>query len=158
MALWEAVIDGAARGQGAGTVPGLGQGAVGVVIARNKKTVWGFARGLGLVTNNQAEYEALIAALMLCWAADDIDDPIIYSDSQVVTMQVNGLWRCKNPTLQPLLLSVQQIKADYRFRLQHVQRHIVSAADALANDFLDQLEVVSKPKSRNTKLPPPPIS
>lgn len=153
MPLYEVWIDGASRGS-------TGQAAIGVVVTRNQKTVWGFARGIGQATNNQSEYEALIAGLLMCWSSEDIVDPIIYSDSQLVVNQVNGIWRCEHPGLLPLLLSVRQIQLDYRFRLQKVPRAHVAAADRLANEFLDLLdkEFIELPNRPNiVELPPPPI-
>ena len=46
-------------------------------------------------TNNEAEYEALIAGLDLAKAARAAN-MVMYCDSQVVTSQVNGDYECKN--------------------------------------------------------------
>lgn len=143
--MYEVVVDGAARGQGAeGT---RGHGACAVVIYNNRKIIGQYARGLGLVTNNQAEYEAVIMALLMCWSAD-IRDPIIFSDSSIVVKQVNGDWQCKNDELLPLLYSILEIKDVYRFKLVHVKRHFVSEADHLANQMLDSM---LEPKSKKIK-------
>jgi ribonuclease HI len=156
MAVWKVYCDGAARGQGSGTVT---QAALGVVITRNDKVVWGFARGLGSVTNNVAEYEAVLAGLLMCWSSDDIKDPLIYSDSQLVVNQVNGKWSCNAKALIPLHFSIQQIAKDYRFRLFQVPRNVVSAADKLVNEFLDELTAehptLSQPAPKVALLPPP---
>lgn len=132
----EVFIDGASRGQGVKDT--IGDAAIGIAIYKNKKMIGQYARGLGKRTNNEAEYEALITALQLCWAAD-LKDPIIYSDSALVCKQVNKEWNC-NETLRPLLLSVHEIQEIYRFRLQQVPRATVWEADALANLFLDKLK------------------
>ena len=47
-----------------------------------------------LTTNNEAEYEALVAGLDLAKAAG-ATSVVIYYDSQVVTNQVNGDYECK---------------------------------------------------------------
>lgn len=138
MALYEVYVDGAARGQGAGT--NRGHGACGVLIYKNKKLIGQYARGLGRVTSSQAEYEAILNGLMLCWAAD-LEDPVIYSDSATVVKQVNSDWKCTNEDLLPLLYSIHEIRDVYRFRLQKVKRHVVAEADALANRMLDQMLV-----------------
>lgn len=160
MAIYKCYIDGASRGQGFGSTT---QAALGVVITRNDKVIWGFARGLGSVTNNVAEYEALLACLLMCWSSDDIKDPLIYSDSQLVVNQVNGTWQCEAKALIPLHFSIMQIADQYRFRLFQVPRNIVSSADALVNEFLDDLAKQHpmllkpiKPKA-GIILPPPPI-
>lgn len=133
----EVFVDGASRGQGAKkNVPG--DAAIGVAIYKNQKMIGQIARGLGKRTNNEAEYEAVLLGVMICWAAD-LNDPIIYSDSALVTKQVNREWGCKNASLRPLLLSIREIQEVFRFRLQHVPRNLVWEADALANMFLDKL-------------------
>lgn len=133
--LIEVFVDGAARGQG---FPGGSEASCGVVIYRNRKMIGQFARGLGQRTNNEAEYEAVLHGILLCWAGD-LRDPIIYSDSQLVVNQVNGSWQCNSPELFPLLLTIQDLAEAFPFRIQHVPRKRVHGADALARDFLDTL-------------------
>jgi ribonuclease HI len=70
---------------------------------------------LGPRTNNEAEYEAVIAGLLICSMADLVD-PIIYTDSAVVANQVNGKWRCKNSALVPLLMTIEEIREEYNFQ------------------------------------------
>jgi len=131
----EVFCDGASRGQGQKK---YGESACAAVVYKNKKKVVQFARGLGRRTNNEAEYEAVITGLLICSMSDFID-PIIYTDSAVVANQVNGKWRCKNQALIPLLMTVEEIKSEYRFRLIQVPRKLVWEPDKLSNQFLDQL-------------------
>lgn len=135
MAVYELFVDGAARGQGQEK---MGVASCGIVIKKNGKTIGQYARGLGRRTNNEAEYEAVLHGVLMCWAAD-LQDPIIYSDSTLVVNQINGQWQCKNESLLPLLLSVLEIQEEFRFRIQHVPRKYVNEADRLANQFLDKL-------------------
>lgn len=132
----EVFCDGASRGQGQKR---LGEAACAVVVYRNRKKIAQFARGLGARTNNEAEYEAVIAGLLICSMADLVD-PIIYTDSAVVANQVNGRWKCKNEALVPLLMTIEEIKAEYNFRVVQVARSFVWEPDALAKTFLDSLE------------------
>jgi ribonuclease HI len=133
----EVFCDGASRGQGQKRV---GEAACATVVYKNKKKVAQFARGLGTRSNNEAEYEAVITALLICSMSDFID-PIIYTDSAVVANQVNKKWKCKNKALMPLLMTVEEIQSEYRFRLIQVPRNLVWEPDQLANQFLDQLEL-----------------
>jgi ribonuclease HI len=132
----EVFVDGASRGQGKRS---MGDASCAVVIFDRKKPVAHYARGLGKRTNNEAEYEALITALLMC-TMSNYADPIIYSDSAVVVNQVSGKWSCKNEKLVPLWMSVKEIQEEYRFRLYQVDRTRVALADSLANKFLDNLE------------------
>lgn len=132
----EVFCDGASRGQGQKK---FGEASCGVVVYKNRKKIAQFARGLGPRTNNEAEYEAVIAGLLICSMADLVD-PIIYTDSAVVANQVSGKWKCKNAALMPLLMTVEEIKAEFNFRVVQVPRAFVWEPDALANEFLDQLQ------------------
>lgn len=156
----EVFCDGASRGQGS---IDPGEAACGVLIYRNKKLIGQFARGLGRRSNNEAEYEAVLNAIMMCWAAD-LSDPIIYSDSKLVVFQVNGDWQCKASALVPYLLTIQDIQEVFRFRIKYAPRdsHGIKMADALANEFLDNLQTRigqipkkrHKVRLRNTNKPP----
>lgn len=132
----EVFCDGASRGQGQKK---FGEASCAAVVYRNKKKVAQFARGLGPRTNNEAEYEAVITGLLICSMADLID-PIIYTDSAVVANQVSGKWRCKNASLLPLLMTIEEIKSEFNFRIVQVKRNYVWEADSLANQFLDNLK------------------
>lgn len=144
--LIECFVDGAAQGQGRVIEEGqphtYGEASCAVVIYKNRKVVAHFARGLGKRDNNEAEYEAVITALLMC-AMAGYSDPIIYSDSTVVVNQVNGDWECHSDKLKPLLLTIRVIQQEFNFRIMHVNRAVVSVADTAAHDFLDQLKDVS---------------
>ena len=132
----EVFCDGASRGQGQKK---FGEASCAAVVYKNKKKIAQFARGLGRRTNNEAEYEAVIAGLLIC-SLSDLVDPIIYTDSAVVANQINGKWKCKNASLLPLLMTVQEIRSEYKFRVVQVPRSFVWEPDMLANEFLNQLE------------------
>lgn len=137
----EVFCDGASRGQGQKKI---GEASCAVVVYKNRKKIAQFARGLGKRSNNEAEYEAVIAGLLICSMSDFLD-PILYTDSAVVANHINGNWKCKNKSLLPLLMTVQDIREEFKFRLVQVQRNFVWEPDALCNQFLDTLE---KRKSR----------
>ncbi|XP_074324051.1 uncharacterized protein LOC141660975 [Apium graveolens] len=61
-------------------------------------------------TNNQAEYEALIAGLKLSRTLR-VQDLKIYTDSQIVVRQTNGEYIAKNPTLEKYQALVQSYLA-----------------------------------------------
>ena len=67
-------------------------------------------------------------------------DPIIYTDSAVVANHINGKWKCKNKTLIPLLMTIEEIRSEFKFRVVQVPRNIVWEPDYLCKQFLDQLE------------------
>lgn len=132
MAVHEIYVDGACR-QGKGS-------AAAVVIKRNNLTIGSYARGLGITTSTQAEYEAIILGLVMAWSAN-LADPIIYTDCNTAHKHITGAWQCRNQGLIPLLRSIQHISSDYRFRVVHVNRREVNEPDMLANQFLDDLDL-----------------
>lgn len=138
--LVQVYCDGASRGQGQ---KAMGEASCAVVIFKNGKEIARYARGLGKRTNNEAEYEAVITALLMCSMAE-LYDPIIYSDSSVVVNHINGKWVCKNEKLLPLYHSVKIIQEEFRFRLVQVPRSEVKEADFYAKKFLDELQELKK--------------
>ena len=58
-------------------------------------------------TNNEVEYEALVAGLDLARAAGAIS-VVIYCDSQVITNQVNGDYECKGERMRQYLDQVKR--------------------------------------------------
>ena len=55
-----------------------------------------------LTTNNEAEYKALAAGLDLAKAAR-ATSIVIYCDSQVITNQINGDYKCKGERIKRYL-------------------------------------------------------
>ena len=50
-------------------------------------------------TNNEAEYEALMAGLDLAKAAG-VENMIVHCDSQVITSQIKGNYECRNERMK----------------------------------------------------------
>jgi ribonuclease HI len=143
--LIEVFCDGASRGQGQKKI---GEAACSVIVYKNRKKIAQFARGLGPRNNNEAEYEAVISGLLICSMAE-LYDPIIYTDSAVVANQINGKWQCQHNSLIPLLMTIEDIKDEFNFKVVQVERSFVWEPDALCNEFLDKLE------ERKTKFKKP---
>ena len=53
---------------------------------------------LNVSSNNEAEYEALIAGLEWC-AANEISRLNVYGDSMLIVKKVQGIWSCKSDRL-----------------------------------------------------------
>ena len=68
-------------------------------------------------TNNESEYEALIAGLDLAKAAGAAK-VVIHCDSQVITNQVNGDYECKGERMKRYL---DQVKA----RMDNLEARVV---------------------------------
>jgi len=98
------------------------------------------SRFIGVHTNNQAEYEAVLMALK--FASDQkILEIVCHLDSELVAKQLNGLYAVKNNELWLLWRKVQQLKACFKkISFVYVPRsnHQIERADALVNKTLDQ--------------------
>lgn len=124
--------DGGARGN-----PGpAGAGAVilkdGAVIAEVKKY-------LGPVqTNNWAEYEAVVIALLKAKELGLTGDIEFRLDSKLVVEQLMGNWKIKEPTLKPQVAKVKELLADFgTVRFGYVPREQNKEADRLVNEAID---------------------
>ena len=92
---------------------------------------------LGQMTNNQAEYSALIEGVQAAkdWKPDRLE---IYLDSNLVVEQVKGHFKIKEPELQKLHAAVMHLLADVAYEIKHVRREQNRGADHLANMAIDE--------------------
>lgn len=129
-----AYIDGGARGNPGPAGYGVSiQSPDGVVLDE-------LHGGLGVATNNIAEYNGLLAALQ--WAVDhDMRRVHIRADSELLVKQMRGDYKVKNAGLQPLYVRARLLAAqldDVRF--EHVRREFNREADRLSNVGMDEAE------------------
>ncbi|XP_075665185.1 uncharacterized protein LOC142634816 [Castanea sativa] len=83
------------------------------------------------ITNNEAEYEALVAGLELAIAAG-ARKAVVYSDSQIVASQVNGSYDCRSERMRRYLGKVKDRANDLRFTIAQIPRKENQEADRLA--------------------------
>ena len=72
-------------------------------------------------TNNEAEYEALVAGLDLAKAAGAAS-VVIYYDSQVVTNQVNSDYECKSKRMKKYLEQAKKRVDDLQGKIVQIPR------------------------------------
>lgn len=124
-------VDGASRGN-----PGLA-GAGAMVKDSQGRVVRKLRRYLGEVTNNVAEYEALLMALEEA-ATLGCKRLKVFADSELVVKQVKGLYRVKNKALKDLYVKAMKIISGFDdFKIDHVMREDNAEADKLANEAID---------------------
>jgi ribonuclease HI len=94
---------------------------------------------LGQLTNNQAEYTALVRALEHALTLGAQHHVLVLSDSELLVKQMNGLYRVKNEELRGLFQQAQELKKQFTgsVTIRHVRREQNSRADALCNEALD---------------------
>lgn len=125
-------IDGASKGN-------PGPASLGVVIKDVEgATLFEDGRCLGVMTNNAAEYHALIHALTVL-VDHGRPETFVFADSLLVVNQMNLEWRVKHPDIKPLFTRAQQLKRRLpRFQIVHVTRDKNTRADKVANLALKQ--------------------
>jgi ribonuclease HI len=126
--------DGGARGN-----PGPAAVAF-VILSSEGKVLTKNSRFIGVHTNNQAEYEALIAALE---AAIELhaEEVTCHLDSELVTKQVTGEYCVKNSELRKLWNKVRELNRHFKkvsFISVRRSNVYIQEADALVNEALDQ--------------------
>ena len=125
-------IDGACQ-------PNPGSGGVGVHIILNESEET-YSRPLkNIVTNNIAEYEALILSLKLILDKDITAEEIqIFSDSKLICMQFNNQWKCRDAKLLPLLKQAIELHSRIKspLNLSLIPREENVVADKLAKSAI----------------------
>src|SRR3990167_10249409 len=115
-----------------------GPGALGVVITdENEKILKEYSHYLGEVTNNQAEYEAVIFALQKAKQLR-IKEVELRVDSELIGRQLLGMYKIKDPDLQPLFIKAWNLRLDYdKVDIKIIPREQNKKADKLVNRELD---------------------
>jgi ribonuclease H / adenosylcobalamin/alpha-ribazole phosphatase len=115
------------------------------------------AEGIGVATNNVAEYTAAIRGLERARELG-ATRALLRSDSRLLIEQLAGRWKVKNPTLQLLHHEARSlIKGFEQVRLEHVRRERNVQADALANRGVDEW-LAREGASWERSLPSPRLS
>lgn len=129
--------DGGARGN-------PGPAALGVVIQDAKgNTIKKFGERLGIKTNNEAEYGAIIAALQKVKALYGKEKTKkmaidMRMDSELAAKQLNGVYKIEEERLFPLFIKVWNLKMDFgKISFSHVARAQNKKADQMVNEALD---------------------
>ncbi len=126
--------DGGARGN-----PGPSAIAY-LVLTQEGEFLGSNTRFIGVHTNNQAEYEALIWALEYACKVE-AQEIICHLDSELVAKQLNGEYSVKNRELRVLFDKVQKLKKCFRkTSFVNVPRTNIQIqkADKLVNKTLDE--------------------
>ncbi|XP_062108029.1 uncharacterized protein LOC133818931 isoform X2 [Humulus lupulus] len=124
-------FDGASKGN-----PGRA-GAGAVLLSDDGSLICKLREGLGIATNNVAEYRAVLLGLRYA-IKKGFNRISVQGDSKLVCMQVQGLWRARNENMSNLCDEVKKLKDQFvSFQIKHVLRGLNSEADAEANLAVD---------------------
>lgn len=124
-----AYVDGGSRGN-----PGLA--GIGVVLEHGEGRRVEISEWLPAQDNNYAEYAALLLALEYA-AACGCARLAVFSDSEVVVRQINGLYTCQSPALRPIYELCRALIGSFEaFTLAHIRREHNREANRLVQAAL----------------------
>jgi len=125
----EIYIDGASRGN-------PGDSGIGILFKNNEQ--YNFKKYIGIGTNNNAEYTALITALEIALNSQLLK-LIVHTDSMLVANQINGSWKVKDPEIRILFSKAKKLIEKLEdFSITHIRREFNSEADLLANEAINE--------------------
>ena len=117
-----------------------GPGTIGVLIRKDDSILEMYSKKIGNVTNNVAEYKALIKALELALKHTQ-KELICILDSELIVKQLLGEYRVKNKKLLQLFLTIQKLQENFKkIKYVHVKRDdkFQQIVDSLLNMEFDK--------------------
>lgn len=122
-----------------------GPAALGVVIESSDKTLKKeYGESIGIATNNDAEYQAVIFALKKLKALIGKDKAahasvLVQMDSELIERQLNGHFKVNDERMGKYFVQIWNLKMDYAsVAFEHVYREANQAADRMVNAALDK--------------------
>ncbi|MFA5894147.1 MAG: ribonuclease HI family protein [Candidatus Shapirobacteria bacterium] len=121
-----------------------GHSGFGVVIYDDSKQIIAkLSKYIGIHTNNEAEYSALVEALF--WLRDNsalhsITAVTFYADSQLMIRQLQGRYKVKAENIKPLFNQAKSLldSLNLTYQFSDIPREQNSLADELANQAMDR--------------------
>jgi ribonuclease HI len=115
-----------------------GPSSIGMVFYLGGKSIFHHHESIGVATNNDAEYTALIRALEFIvknHKQDKIKKVEFYSDSSLMVNQVRGLFKVKNGKIREYMLKIRGLEQEVGFPISYsyVPREQNKEADLLVN-------------------------
>ncbi len=119
-----------------------GYAGIGIVIYKNNEEIYCSSKFIGIKTNNQSEYLALIFGLEEALKMG-IDTISILGDSLLVINQINGIYKVKSDTLIELNQEANELKKQFKYIVfNHIVRDKNKRADELSNIALLNISTV----------------
>jgi len=126
-----------------------GPASVGIVFYLDKKIIHTYREDLGVATNNEAEYMAVVRALEQIKSSFSVkvsDDKLageqkfnkiqFYCDSSLVVNQLNGLFKVKHPMMREYIFKIRILEQEIKIPISYtyIPREKNTIADALVNN------------------------
>lgn len=118
-----------------------GPAGFGVIIYdEHNKVVAEISEFIGVTTNNQAEYKAILAGIKKAVALGATEAQF-YMDSELAVKQLNREYKVKNKDIAPLFLAIYNLTLEFKkITFTHIRREKNKEADRLANEAMDRGE------------------
>lgn len=133
---WTLFVDGASRNN-------PGKSGAGIYLVKDGQAAKKDGFFLGIKTNNQAEYLALLIGLYFMRQQVQPSDTVrVVSDSELLVKQIKGEYRVKKEELKPLHRLAQMMLKEINGHVVHVLRTENHVADEMANFGIDTKKIV----------------
>ena len=125
------MCDGSSRGN-------PGQASIGVVVwqreagtssARRFRPSHKISKAIGIATNNDAEWQAVLEGLRYAKSINYRGEIFIYTDSLLVASQANGEWRIKQLNMQQYNNEYQTLTKRLSVKISWIPRQLTYLAD-----------------------------
>ncbi len=124
-----------------------GPSSIGGVFYLDRKRIFDFKKSIGIATNNDAEYHALIRALEIINPKSQVPNKFqiqnfqmikkieFYSDSRLMVNQVKGLFKVKNGKIKEYVFKIRSLEQEIKIPIFYylVPREQNQEADRLVN-------------------------
>ncbi len=123
-----------------------GPAACAFVVSNDEVVIYKQSKFLGVTTNNDAEYSAVVLALnwfLKYKFLSKISHIKFILDSELVVRQIRGIYKIKNLKLRNHYLNIKSIinSVGVEVEFQNVERQKNKLADRLVNEELDRNEI-----------------
>ena len=134
---YQLYFDGGSRGN-------PGPGGCGYCILKNNHVVFEGKKGLGVCTNNYAEYKGLQCGISLA-IEKGVNRLEVFGDSLLIINQMNRKWECRHKGLRLIIDEVNvMVRSFDSITFNHVPRERNAIADSLANEAMDEQAITNK--------------
>ena len=114
-----------------GSLGNPGPSGIGIILTGSKQGTIRISKWIGHQDNNVAEYLALLEALQ--WAVEVEANVLhVFSDSDVVVKQMNGVYACRSSRLHSLNWICRKLAQSLIFSISYVPRELNAEANGLA--------------------------
>lgn len=121
----------------AGSRGNPGKASYGVFLFKNGKLLDFEGKYLGIKTNNQAEFSAMLKGISLA-LKHEIKNLSCFSDSQLLIKQINQEYKIKDENLKKILGDIYSLSKHFdKIEFTHVPREENKFADKMVNLILD---------------------